>query len=35
MEEVERDMKTDDLLHIDLILRKLIAFIKNIKDCSE
>lgn len=28
-------MKTDELLHIDETLRKLIAFIKNIKDYSE
>ena len=35
IEEVEKEMKTDELLHIDLILRKLIAFIKNIKDFSE
>ena len=35
MELFEETMKTDELLHIDLILRKLIAFIKNIGDCSE
>ena len=30
----ETQMKTDELLHIDLTLRKLVAFIKNIDDYS-